>query len=532
MNELEKEKIMNNKLWISTTKLATILAMLFSVLSLFSIVLIADAQDVTTAEPDEHVPLTEESQTAKQVYTQLMHAVYLQSFNKNLVQTKMLYDQLVKLSPDSAYVYYRRGQLRYEMQDVPGAEADMEKALAIDDSNILATWQLAQILAHRAYYSQGKNVTKVLDTVKRVTELDPTHFMAQQMLADLSFQLREYETAEKALKALTRIMPFEPSFHKRLGDLYQELNRTEEAVEAYKRVIKIKPDDIGTLKAMGFLNLKSGHLEEAKKTFEQILTLAPQDVRSNLGLGLVLQELAYRMQTDDNWTSQNEPIAKYYKGQTLITDAEKYLGRAIFLSLAIVNRSDNGRRQATYRRLAVDAQYALGNVYLLFEKYEDAKEIFTQLLANDDEHIGALYGIASAYQSMEDFDNAEAYLRKTLSLEPAHEYALNALGYLYAEKGTKLDEAEALIKRALEQAPEKGEYLDSLGWVFFKQGRFAEAVTMLEKAIQQSPKNVIILIHLGDAYLKNSEPDKARDAWKEAQTVEPENAEIKERLSQ
>ncbi len=519
---------MNNKLWIKTTpSIITGAVMLFSVLSLLSIVLIADAQEVTTAEPDEHVPLTEESQKAKQTYTKLMHAVYLQRYDSDLTKARALYDQLVELAPEFAYVWYRRGQLRYKMQNVPGAEEDMEKALEIDDANILATWQLAQILAHRAYYERGKNVTKVLDTVKRVTELDPTHFMAQQMLGDLSYQLGEYTTAEKAFKALTRIMPFEPSFHKKLGDIYKNLERTPEAVEAYKRVIKIKPDDIEALVNLGYLSLNSGHVEEAQKTFEQSLTLAPQDVRSNLGLGLVLQDIAYRMQTEDNWTSQNEPIDP----QTLITEAEKYLGRAIFLSLAIVNRSDNARRQATYRGLAVKAQYALGNVYLLFEKYEKAEETFTQLLANDDEHIGAIYGIASAYQSMGDFDNAEAYLRKTLSLEPAHEYALNALGYLYAEKGIKLDEAEALIKRALEKSPEKGEYLDSLGWVFFKQGRFAEAVTTLENAIQQSPKNVIILIHLGDAYLKNNEPDKARDVWQEAQTIEPENAEIKERLS-
>ena len=519
---------MNNKVWIKTTP--SIIkggVMLFSVLFLFSIVLIANAQEVTTAEPDEHVPLTEESQKAKQTYTKLMHAVYLQRYDSDLTKAMDIYDQLVKLAPEFAYVWYRRGQLRYKMQNVRGAEADMEKTLEIDDANVLATWQLAQILAHRAYYSRGENVTKVLDTVKRVTELDPTHFMAQQMLGDLSYQLGEYTTAEKAFKALTRIMPFEPSFHKKLGDIYKNLERTPEAVEAYKRVIKIKPDDIEALTKLGYLSLNSGHLKEAQKTFEQILTLSPQDVRSNLGLGLVLQDIAYRMQTEDNWTSQNEPIDP----QTLITDAEKYLGRAIFLSLTIVNRSENVRRQATYRRLAVDAQYALGNVYLLFEKYEKAEETFTQLLANDDEHIGAIYGIASAYQSMGDFDNAETYLRKTLSLEPAHEYALNALGYLYAEKGTKLDEAEALIKRALEKSPEKGEYLDSLGWVFFKQGRFAEAVTTLENAIQQSPKNVIILIHLGDAYLKNNEPDKARDVWQEAQTIEPENTEIKERLS-
>ncbi len=524
---------MDNKLWTKTTlSIIKRVTMLFSVLSLFLIVLITDAQEVTTAELDEHVPLTEESQTAKQTYAKLMHVVYLQRFDTDLTRVMNLYDQLVELAPGFAYVWYKRGQLRYKMQNVRGAEKDMEKALEIDDANILATWQLAQILAHRAYYERGKNVTKVLDTVKRVTELDPTHFMAQQMLGDLSYQLGEYTTAEKAFKALTRIMPFEPSFHKKLGDIYKNLERTPEAVEAYKRIIRIKPDDIEALTNLGFLSLNSGHLEEAQKTFEQSLTLAPQDVRSNLGLGLVKQELAYLIQAEDNLTAQNELIAKYNEGQKLITDAEKYLGRAISLSLAIVNRTDNVRRQATYRELAVKAQYALGYVYLLFEKYEKAEETFTQLLANDDKHIGAIYGIASAYQSMGDFDNAEAYLRKTLSLEPAHEYALNSLGYLYAEKGTKLDEAEALIKRALEKSPEKGEYLDSLGWVFFKQGRFAEAVTTLENAIQQSPKNVIILIHLGDAYLKNNEPDKARDVWREAQTIEPENAEIKERLSE
>ncbi len=511
---------MKNKTWIKV--------LFFTAFCFSQIVLIAEAQDVTTTENVEQVPLTEESKKAKQVYTQLMHAVYLQSFDTDLTGAKILYDQLVKLTPESAYVWYKRGQLRYKMQDVPGAESDMEKTLEIDDANILATWQLAQILAHRAYYSGGKNISKVLDTVKKVTELDPTHFMAQQMLADLAFQLREYTTAETAFKALTRIMPFEPSFHKRLGEIYQELGRPQDAIDAYKRVVKIKPDDTNALKTLGFLKLKTGKLDDAQKVFEQSLTIEPQDVRGNLGLGLVLQEIAYRRQTTKNDDTENESV----DSKQLIRDAELYLGRAIYLSLAIVNRSENGRRKSTYKKLAVDAQFALANVYLLFEKYEKAEETFTQLLVNDPEHIGAIYGLASAYQSMGVFDKAETYLRKTLSIEPAHEYALNALGYLYAEKGTKLDEAEELIKRALEKSPENGEFLDSLGWVFFKQGRFPEAITTLESANQHSPNNVVILMHLGDAYLKNNEPDKAWNIWQEAQTIEPDNAELLERLTQ
>jgi len=39
-------------------------------------------------------------------------------------------------------------------------------------------------------------------------------------------------------------------------------------------------------------------------------------------------------------------------------------------------------------------------------------------------------------------------------------------------------------------------------------------------------------MHLGDAYLKNGEPEKAQKVWEQAQTIEPDNEEIHERLNQ
>ena len=80
--------------------------------------------------------------------------------------------------------------------------------------------------------------------------------------------------------------------------------------------------------------------------------------------------------------------------------------------------------------------------------------------------------------------------------------------------------------------PENGAFLDSLGWVFYKQGKFTEAVITLESANQQLPNSVEILMHLGDAYNKTGEPEKARQVWQEAQTLEPENSDLQERLKQ
>ncbi len=504
---------------------------LLSIVCLFSAGRGTDAQELISSTTAEQVPLTEASESAKKVYTQLMYAIYLQSFDRDLGAVKRLYDALVEQTPESAYVWYKRGKLLFDprMEDIKGAEEDTLEALKLNPSHVPANWLLAEILMlHASHHSGGNYIVEALKAAKKVTELDPDHLGAHQRVANLAYELQEYAAVETSLKALTRILPFEPEFHRRLGRLYLITNKLQEAVDAYQRVIKITPNDLITLRIVGRLYLDTGKLTEAEQTFKHILTLAPQDVSGNLGLGLVLQRLAEQALTQGN----KDPKSEKADLQTLIRDAETYLGRAIFFSKDFINNPRNDVQRAYFERMAIDAQYALANVYFLFKKYEKAEETFAQLLIDEPEHTGATYGIAAVYQTIGEFKKAETYLRKTLEIEPGHEYALNALGYLYAEQGTNLDEAEALVKRALKRAPTNGAYLDSLGWVFFKQGRFAEAVTMLENANQQLPDNVEILMHLGDAYLENGESEKARGVWQQAQTIEPDNDDIQKRLKQ
>ena len=119
---------MKSNLWI--------FLILLSSVCLFSIVVVTDAQEETTVETPEPVPLTDASKKAKKVYTQLMHAVYLQSFDKDITNAKRIYDMLVQQNPDSAFVWYKRGQLRYRMQDIRGAEDDTRKAIELNPSHI------------------------------------------------------------------------------------------------------------------------------------------------------------------------------------------------------------------------------------------------------------------------------------------------------------------------------------------------------------------------------------------------------------
>jgi Flp pilus assembly protein TadD len=48
-----------------------------------------------------------------------------------------------------------------------------------------------------------------------------------------------------------------------------------------------------------------------------------------------------------------------------------------------------------------------------------------------------------------------------------------------------------------------------LGWVYFKQGRYDEALTLLQRAVSLVPDDPIILEHLGDVYVQVQNKSKA-----------------------
>ena len=137
-----------------------------------------------------------------------------------------------------------------------------------------------------------------------------------------------------------------------------------------------------------------------------------------------------------------------------------------------------------------------------------------------------------AYQMLDDLKRAEVYLRKAIELSSKNELpdVYNALGYLYAQQGIKLDEAAKLVQRALKSSPTSGAYLDSLGFIYFKQGKLNAAIEYLELANRYLPETPEILLHLADAYLQKGLEEKALQTLEQAIQLEPDNAELRQKF--
>jgi tetratricopeptide (TPR) repeat protein len=129
-----------------------------------------------------------------------------------------------------------------------------------------------------------------------------------------------------------------------------------------------------------------------------------------------------------------------------------------------------------------------------------------------------------------DYASAERYFEKCLQLSPDFDEALNYLGFMWADRGEKLDRARELIEKAVKIEPDNPAYLDSMGWVLYKLHQPKEALDWILKAIKtDQEEDATVYDHLGDIYAALGQMDKARQAWSKSLKLEP-NDQVRKKL--
>jgi Tfp pilus assembly protein PilF len=128
----------------------------------------------------------------------------------------------------------------------------------------------------------------------------------------------------------------------------------------------------------------------------------------------------------------------------------------------------------------------------------------------------AIFVAGSIYERQKKYDLAEEEFHKVIVSDPKHAQALNYLGYMLADRGTRLDEALGYIRRAIALEPQNGAYLDSLGWVYFRLGNYDLAEENLRRASEKIGTDPTVQAHLGDLYQKTGRLKQATTHWQRA----------------
>lgn len=172
----------------------------------------------------------------------------------------------------------------------------------------------------------------------------------------------------------------------------------------------------------------------------------------------------------------------------------------------------------------------LGQLYYSQKKYNEAIGQFEKILTIEPQNADIMYLLGTLYVEVDEKDKAVSVLKKSVMIDPDHDGSLNTLGYLYAEMNQNLDEAKSMIMHALTISPDNGAYLDSLGWVYYKKGKYKDALEMFIQA-DAHLKDPVIYDHMGDAYLKLNDTERALKHWELSLKLMPDQDHVIKKIN-
>jgi tetratricopeptide (TPR) repeat protein len=173
---------------------------------------------------------------------------------------------------------------------------------------------------------------------------------------------------------------------------------------------------------------------------------------------------------------------------------------------------------------------ARGEAYLTDKKFQEASLEFRNAVQIDDKLAQAHWGLARAYEGMEQYSQAFEELRLTVALDAANLEARVRLGnyYVLAYQQTKdeklRDEAQRLSEEVLQKDPNHIEGYILRGSVLFASGKREEAFTAINRAVELDPRRVESLMSLALFHRQVNEMAKAEEVYRRALSVNDRSA--------
>jgi tetratricopeptide (TPR) repeat protein len=292
-------------------------------------------------------------------------------------------------------------------------------------------------------------------------------------------------------------------------------------VDAARKEIQAEPDKppYGKCFAMGLLALDCKQWEMARDFFQSAAIAQSKqaaDVYLVWGIGLLVDnqsaEAARVFQQGIDKKALPEDDPRFYF----------YLARSLALEDRIDEALTAAQKAAELKNKSVRFRSGIGWIYYRAKRYDEAVGEYVKLLKdfdnnyNSDENRESLKEVRMALSNIcvlqKKIPEAAEWLEQVLDEFPDDVGAMNDLGYLWADGNQHLSRALKMIRNAVEAEPDNVAYRDSLGWALYRLGRYEEAIAELVMATEKQPDG-LILDHLGDAYQKFHQPDKARNAW-------------------
>lgn len=246
----------------------------------------------------------------------------------------------------------------------------------------------------------------------------------------------------------------------------------------------------------------------------------------NIAIRLNPQDIYYRLAAQVNVAQMNILLNKKITQTELMAAYAKIFAKAKGnVDAAVVANNQNYLNYVTRGSLYENIM-SLG----VSGAYELAKENYTKSLTYNPHGPDMYLNLARLEIANKDFTAAEKYLDQSLAEKKNYIDAIFLQSQLYAQRGF-LDSAIKRAEYASQLAPADTSILFQLGYLQYRNADYREAVTTFKSALALVPGFANAKYFLGLSYDKLGLTDSAIKEFVEIQKNNPDNAELKQVLS-
>lgn len=414
-------------------------------------------------------------------------------------------------------------------------------------------------------YEGEDRIDEALSLLRDLQKRDPENpAIAERITLDLA-RAGRFEDAEKRARDLAARRPENRDIRKLLAQVLLEKGDLSGGQKILRDLLSADPEDDASRHALASELMREGRLEEAQPMLEESLRRAGTDPKAAGQRQAATVELGYLAFLRKDYAGAKtalEPAA--ISGTTIGPRAMRILfgiardtadfayglerARAAAAAepdnpewvaeLAEFQYRTGNRKEAEEAFLRLSGSDEAGRVlaaadaYARLKDYASAARVAREAVKRFPDSTEALFRLASSLEREGTTDEAEKVFLKLLEVRPNDAAAQNYLGYMWADRGVRLDKALELLEKAVAREPRNGAYRDSLGWVYFRMGRLELAESNLRQAHQSDPDDPTIEEHLGDLSEKQGNPAAAVTHWERALVLKHEEPErVKQKLT-
>lgn len=411
-------------------------------------------------------------------------------------------EEVTKISLSSFQGYYYLGLAYNHVRRYEDAVNALDVALILEPRHLQSHVALGD-----AYLKLG-NLREAGVEYNKAIELQVTYAPAYDGLARMAESQGKQEEAERTYRTAISVNPGYPEPYLHLGDLYLRVGRVDEAVDLFLQAIQVRPDFADAFNRLGTAYAEQRLFDDAIAAIEKAAELMPNDAAHPLAMGNVLFELGLRERAEE----------EYMKAINLDPDLLE-----TYLRLADLYRHERRYQEA----LEVLEQGSLRPVddVLTMTKIQETRELYgeerARLLALESRAkagepltVDEALVLARLYADLDEAEEAVSVLQRAIGDERVELDVRFELGY-YLLRARHFDEAREVFSFLSELDPRNTAALVNLGIASAALGRLGDAEAAYQKALKVDPRLADAYLYLGNVYIRNGQPARAKEAYRQ-----------------